>query len=494
MQEVRIVLLCGGSGKRLWPLSNEVRSKIFLKLLPVHAANAGSAEPGKESMIQRVCRQLEEAGLLTFSSVVALQSQAEITLHHIGNRIPFIAEPHRRGTFSAIALAAAYLHANQLAELGETICVIPADLYADVDFLSTLCQFPSVLAASGAELALLGVKPMYPSTQFGYIVPKPQDQADSTSASASASDAPSPSAAYAMVEHFTEKPDETTAARLISRDALWNCGIFAFPLHFMLETMKRKGLPTDYDELLASYEQLPEQSFDVEVVEKATTVAVIPYQREWKDLGDWSVLPLYLGSDDTNVVGAGSVSEDSTDTHIVNELQQPIHVIGVPNVIVAASADGILVANKQAANRIKSLRQDGQRRPMYGEERWGSYRILDYPPTGQGPRTMTRLMELLPLKHTSYHAHQQREECWTILSGTGELIMEAVKRPLQAGDMVHIPAGARHAIRASTALSYIEVQIGTELNEGDVLQYAAEWDSILRSCKQDGDNTTSSEA
>ncbi|REE70488.1 mannose-1-phosphate guanylyltransferase [Paenibacillus taihuensis] len=482
---MRIVLLCGGSGKRLWPLSNEVRSKIFLKLLPANASNAGNAEPSKESMIQRVCRQLEEAGLLTFASVVAHRSQAEITLHHIGNRIPFIAEPHRRGTFSAIALAGAYLHAKQLAELDETICVIPADLYADVDFLSTLCQFPSVLAASGAELALLGVKPKHPSTQFGYIVPKPTKQSDPALVSDAASAAPS--AGYAMVEQFTEKPDEATAARLIDRDAMWNCGIFAFSLQFLLDTMVRKALPTDYDELLACYEQLPEQSFDVEVVEKIAAAAVIPYQREWKDLGDWNVLPHYLGSGDSNVVGAGSVSDDSTGTHIVNELQQPIHVIGVPNVIVAASADGILVAHKQAANRIKSLRQDGQR-PMYGEERWGSYSVLDYTLPGQQPQTVTRMIEMLPLKHTSYHAHQQREECWTILSGTGEFIMEAVKRQVQAGDMLRIPAGAKHAIRASSALAYIEVQIGTEIAEGDVLQVTADWDSILRSCKQDGDD------
>ncbi|SEP10297.1 sugar phosphate nucleotidyltransferase [Paenibacillus sp. OV219] len=468
---MRIVLLCGGSGKRLWPLSNEIRSKIFLKLLPVNATNAGSADSGKESMIQRVCRQLEEAGLLTFASVVAHQRQEGITQHHIGNRIPFIAEPHRRGTFHAITLAAAYLHAKQLAGMEETICVIPADLYADVDFLSMLCQFPSVLAASGAELALLGVTPGHPSTQFGYIVPKP-DQTASYSASTASS---APPAGYAMVEQFTEKPDEATAEQLINRDAMWNCGIFAFSLKFILDIMARKGLPTDYDELLACYEQLPEQSFDVEVVEKTVSAAVIPYHREWRDLGDWNVLPHYLGG--SKIVGAGSVSNDSAGTHIVNELQQPIHVIGVPNIIVAASSDGILVAHKQAANRIKSMHHDGQRL-MYGEERWGSYRVLNYSLPEQGPQTMTRLIQLLPLKAISYHAHKQREEYWTILSGTGEFILEAASRQVQAGDMLHIPAGVKHAIRALSALEYIEVQIGNELDENDVSQLDADWDNI----------------
>ncbi|AZN39862.1 sugar phosphate nucleotidyltransferase [Paenibacillus albus] len=467
---MRIVLLCGGSGKRLWPLSNELRSKIFLKLLPT--PNAGSAESAKESMIQRVCRQLEEAGLLAFASVVAHQRQEEITQHHIGNRIPFIAEPHRRGTFNAIALAAAYLHAKQLAELEETICVIPADLHADVDFLSMLCQFPSVLAASGAELALLGVAPGHSSTQFGYIVPA----SDSCSESESDSGSPASPADYAMVEQFTEKPDERTAEQLINRGAMWNCGIFAFSLKFILEMMVRKGLPTDYDELLACYEQLHEQSFDVEVVEKAVSAAVIPYHGEWRDLGDWNVLPHYLGG--SNTIGAGTVSDDSAGTHIVNELQQPIHVIGVPNIIVAASADGILVARKEAANRIKSLRHEGQQL-MYGEESWGSYRVLNYSPQGQKPQTLTRLIELLPLKATSYHAHMLREECWTILSGTGEFILEAISRQVQAGDMLRIPAGAKHAIRAWSALKYMEVQIGRELDEGDVFQSPldAEWDN-----------------
>ncbi|SDX80666.1 sugar phosphate nucleotidyltransferase [Paenibacillus sp. CF384] len=455
---MRIVLLGGGSGKRLWPLSNEIRSKIFLKLLP-------SKDGGMESMIQRICRQLGEAGFLSHTSIVAHQSQAEIMQNHIGDEVLFLAEPHRRGTFTAVALAVTYLHAKLQAAPNETICVIPADLFAESDFFSLLSRFPEILKQSGSELALLGTTPSHPSSQFGYIVPAPhQDPADKD---------------YLEVAHFVEKPDEETALRLIGSQAMWNCGVFAFPLSFMLTGLQSRGLPTDYDELLACYEQLPEASFDVEIVEKTQPVVVLPFRNMWKDLGDWSVLPNYFGS---SVVGLGEISSDCVHTHLVNELAYPIHVLGVSNIIVAASADGILVANKDKSNQIKKLRSSRQQ-PMYGEKRWGTYRVLDQSKTGGGLlETLTKKVELLPGKHTSYHSHQKRQEIWTIISGQGEFILEGVSTAIQTGDVLQIAAGAKHAIKAITPLEYIEIQIGTELVEADIMRLVVTWEEIIRYC------------
>ena len=221
---VRIVLLSGGSGKRLWPLSNEIRSKLFLKLLP-------SEDGGKESMLQRICRQLDEAGLLPLASIVAHESQAELAQHQAGDRIAFLAEPHRRGTFTAAALAASYLHTKRLATADETICVMPADLFVEAAFFRLLREFPGILARSGAELALLGTTPGHPSSQYGYIVPQPPD-----ASGGAAKD-------YRPVARFVEKPAEAEALLLMGEQALWNCGVFASLCMSCLPICGARGCP-----------------------------------------------------------------------------------------------------------------------------------------------------------------------------------------------------------------------------------------------------------
>ncbi|TFE23758.1 sugar phosphate nucleotidyltransferase [Cohnella luojiensis] len=456
---MRIVLLSGGSGKRLWPLSNEIRSKIFLKLLP-------SEDGGKESMIQRVCRQLDEAGLLSSASIVAHESQVEIIQNHVGDKIPIIAEPHKRGTFTAVALAASYLHSKLPATLDETVCVIPADIFVESEFFDLLRQFPGVLSRSKSDLALLGTTPKRPSCQYGYIVPQQAGGTDSVPND------------YYSISQFVEKPNEENAIRLINQNALWNCGVFAFSLSFMLSSLNSKGLPIGYDELLDRYEHLPEASFDVEVVEKTRQSVVIPYDKAWQDLGDWGVLPDYFGN---SVIGLGEVSSDSIETHLVNELAHPVHVIGVSNIIVAASADGILVANKAKSNQIKKMLNSPQK-PMYTEKRWGTYRILDRSKTEMETETLTKKVEMLPGKNTSYHLHRKRSETWTILSGTGEFMLDAVNYRIQTGDVLQIPAGAKHAIKAITPLEFIEIQIGTELVDEDIIRIATTWDEMMRYC------------
>ncbi|MFC4809655.1 sugar phosphate nucleotidyltransferase [Paenibacillus sp. GCM10023250] len=454
---MRIVLLSGGSGKRLWPLSNESRSKIFLKLLK-------AGDGGRESMIQRLCRQLEEAGLLPSASIVAHRSQAEIVQNHVGEGIPFIPETYRRGTYTAIALAASYLHTKLNADRDEIVCVLPADLFVERAFFEVLRKLPEVLAESGARLALLGSTPKSPSSQFGYIVPE----------QASRGSAPG----YKPIAHFVEKPNADHARLLISGEAMWNCGVYAFSLSFMLSDLKNRGLPEAYDELTACCEHLPEASFDVEIAENTRPAVVIPYDGLWRDLGDWSVLPDYF---EQPVIGRGEISSDSSRTHVVNELALPIHVIGALNMIVAASADGILVASKDKANQIKAIRSSSPK-PMYEEKRWGSVRIVDHSASDAQSETLTKKVSLLPGKHTSYHLHQRRKEIWTIITGTGEFVLDGVKFGFQTGDILHIPVGVGHAVKAVTQVEYMVIQTGTGLLEEDSIRLAMTWEEILQLC------------
>ncbi|MNO22401.1 Mannose-1-phosphate guanylyltransferase RfbM [compost metagenome] len=447
---MRVVVLSGGSGKRLWPLSNEIRSKLFLKLL--------SAENGeRESMIQRVCRQLDQAGLLQNTTIVANQNQVEILQNHVGDQVHVLTEPYKRGTFLSVGLAASFFHSKQQEHMDETICVIPADLFVEAEFYHLLHQLPHILAKSGSELALIGSTPYRPSSQYGYIVPKCTDSRE-----------------YFSVSKFVEKPDEETAASLINSQALWNCGTFAFSLSFMLTHLQRNNLPAQYEELIECYEKFPVTSFDEAIAEKTGHSIVVPYDKTWKDLGDWRVLSNYLGG---SVIGHGEISGDSLQTHLINELAYPIHVIGVSNIIVAASPDGILVADKDRSNEIKSMLND-DRTPMFEEKRWGTIRVLDHSTTTA--ETLTRKIAILAGKNTSYHFHQNRKEIWTILSGTGELILEGMKYALKAGDAVEIPHGAKHAVKATSPLEYIEIQIGSRLAEEDAARLTKSWEEAVR--------------
>jgi mannose-1-phosphate guanylyltransferase len=447
---LRIIVLSGGSGKRLWPLSNEIRSKLFLKLLPTEDGQ-------RESMIQRVCGQLEKAKLLSNATIVTHQSQVEIMQNHIGEQIPILAEPYKRGTFMAIGLAAAYFHSKHRMNLDETICVIPADLFVELDFYHLIYKQPEFLAKSGAKLALIGTKPDHPSTQYGYIVPQVTGEND-----------------YYDVLKFVEKPNEELAARLIEEHAYWNCGIFAFRLSFMLSCLTGKGLPIEYEKLLDHYEKFPETSFDQEVVEKTNQSIVVPYEKSWRDLGDWRVITNYLGR---QVIGQGKMTSDSLHTHLINELRFPIHVIGVSNIIVAASPDGILIANKDKSNQIKNFLNEGQI-PKYSEKRWGKYQLLDHSITDS--ETLTKKVEMLPEKNTSYHMHKHRKEIIIILSGNGELLLDGVYQRIRTGDVLHISQGVKHAIKSITPLEYLEIQIGNELLIEDITRIAVLWEEAIK--------------
>jgi mannose-1-phosphate guanylyltransferase len=325
---LHIVLMSGGSGSRLWPLSSGERTKAFLQLLT-------SPDGRKESMLQRVNRQLEAAGLLASMHIVTHTSLSGITYSQLGERTKIIEEPHRRGTLHAILLAAAYLKDRAGIAPDDYVCVLPVDLFADQDLFEIVSGMPELLRHSQSELGLIGAAPDHPSDQFGYIEPHPDS-----------------GERYAGIARFVEKPPADQARKLIEQGAMWNCGVFAFRLDTMLAKFRELQLPVDYDGLLAAYSELSEASFDREIAERIERAIVVPYRGRWRDLGTWSTLTERL---DRQVTGLGSIDARSAGTHIVNELDIPIHVIACSNLIIAAGPNGILVADKDASHAIKEL-------------------------------------------------------------------------------------------------------------------------------------------
>ncbi|OHR74226.1 mannose-1-phosphate guanylyltransferase [Bacillus sp. HMSC76G11] len=452
---MKLVLLSGGSGKRLWPLSNDARSKQFLKVL--------ENGQGIESMVQRVWGQIKNVGLSQSTVIATSKSQVEMIQSQLYNQVGLIVEPSRRDTFPAIALAATYVYGVKKASLDEVVAVLPVDPYVHEDFFSKVKDLESVVNESKADIALIGVQPTYPSSKYGYIEPKVGVN----------------TLEFSEVSRFTEKPSEIVARDLIDNGALWNCGVFAFKLSYIINILEEKGLPIQYDELLEMYDQLPKISFDYEVVERTKNIVVLPYDGYWKDLGTWNTLTEEMN---TNQIGKGVISEDSKNTHLINELDIPVTVLGVSNAIVAVSPDGILVADKEASPRIKELIGDFDNRPMYEERRWGWYRVLDYTKYEQGNEILTKRIGILAGKNLSYQFHNQRSEVWTIVKGEGVFALNGKLKVVRPGDVLQINVGDVHAIKAVSDLEFIEVQNGQELIEEDIVRVYMQWDEIEKEC------------
>ncbi|MDQ0898056.1 MULTISPECIES: sugar phosphate nucleotidyltransferase [unclassified Paenibacillus] len=450
---MKLVLLSGGSGKRLWPLSNDSRSKQFLRVLE-------DAEGRSESMVQRVWRQLQNTGLGDDAYLATNRSQVEMIISQLGGDAPLIVEPERRDTFPAIALAAAYMYDVESLPLNTVITVLPVDPYVDEAFFQKIKQLEEVLHETDANLALMGVVPTIPSEKYGYIVPSDKRREGSEAL---------------HVNHFAEKPNREQAAALIEQKALWNCGVFAFRLGYLIEVMVEKGIPIQYEEMLKNYHKLTKISFDYEIVEKEASCVVVPYDGYWKDLGTWNTLTEEMSR---SQIGTGIVTEDSENTHLINELDIPVTVIGIKDAVIAVSPDGILVTSKSESPRIKEVMNKIEHRPMYEERRWGRYRVIDYVKYAEDNEVLTKRILVHAGKNISYQLHYKRSEVWTIVSGVADIVINDKLYQVKPGDVVRIPDGTRHSIRAITDVEFIEVQSGSELVEEDTVRICMAWKDI----------------
>lgn len=447
---MEIILLSGGSGKRLWPLSNDTRSKQFLKLLE-------SPNGEKESMVQRVVRQLRATGIGDQLTVATSLTQRDEIINQLGENIPVVTEPERRDTFPAIALGAVFLKQEKHCSDDEVVVVMPCDPYTEAGYFETIAKIADAVKDNAAELVLMGIKPTYPSAKYGYIVPSKTDKGKTA----------------CRVDSFKEKPDVPTAETLIKEGAFWNGGVFAFRLGYMTKIIEKYTSGKTFAEIRAHYADLPKISFDYEVVEKAESVAVVPYSGEWKDLGTWNTLTDELK---INTMGNVMLDEESKNTHVINELELPIMCIGVDNMVVAASHDGILVTDKSKSENIKAYADKLKRRPMFEERRWGEYKVIDMLEMPDGYKMLTKQLRINAGKNISYQVHHHRSEVWTFIDGEGLLVLDGKVTKIGRGDTVNISRETKHAVKAITDLVFIEVQAGDLLVEEDIDRFEWKWD------------------
>ena len=434
---MNIILLSGGSGKRLWPLSNDIRSKQFIKIFKTENGDY-------ESMVQRVYRQIRAMDETATVTIATSKTQVSAIHNQLSENVNVCVEPTRRDTFPAIALATAYLHDVLGVSRDDSVVVCPVDPYVNEDYFAAVKRLSDMAKEGSSNLILMGIEPTYPSEKYGYIIPGDKEE-------------------VSPVVAFKEKPDLQKAKEYLSQGALWNGGVFAYRLSYMLKkTEELIGFP-DYQKLFDGYKDLNKISFDYAVVEKEPDIQVLRFGGQWKDMGTWNTLTEAM---EEPSIGEVMLNESCENVHVVNELDVPVLCMGLKNMVVSASAEGILVSDKEQSSYIKPFVDKISQQIMFAEKSWGSFRVLDVE-----EESMTIKVILNPGHKMNYHSHEHRNEIWNVIAGNGKAILDGREQTVKPGDVLYMPAGCRHTIIADTELKVIESQLGRDITVQDKIKY-----------------------
>lgn len=345
-------------------------------------------------------------------------------------------------------MATAYLTDVQGVSPEEAVVVCPVDPYVEEDYFATLKQLGEQAQKGEANLVLMGIEPTYPSEKYGYIIPEGKE-------------------AVSSVSTFKEKPDTETAKKYISQGALWNGGVFAYKLSYVLDKARELLNYTDYQDLFDRYDTLPKISFDYAVVEKEPKIQVMRFSGQWKDLGTWNTLTEAM---EENTVGDAILNKTCDNVHVINELGVPVLAMGLKDVVISASPEGILVSDKEQSSYIKPFVDEIDQQIMFAEKSWGSFRVLDVE-----AESLTIKVTLNAGHRMNYHSHKNRNEVWVVISGNGRTIVDGMEQQVHAGDVVTMQAGCRHTVIADSELQLIEIQLGKEISVHDKQKYALEY-------------------
>ena len=434
---MNIILLSGGSGKRLWPLSNDIRSKQFIKIFKTENGDY-------ESMVQRVYRQIRAMDETATVTIATSKTQVSAIHNQLSENVNVCVEPTRRDTFPAIALATAYLHDVLGVSRDDSVVVCPVDPYVNEDYFAAVKRLSDMAKEGSSNLILMGIEPTYPSEKYGYIIPGDKEE-------------------VSPVVAFKEKPDLQKAKEYLSQGALWNGGVFAYRLSYVLKKTEELIGFSDYQKLFDGYKDLNKISFDYAVVEKEPDIQVLRFGGQWKDMGTWNTLTEAM---EEPSIGEVMLNESCENVHVVNELDVPVLCMGLKNMVVSASAEGILVSDKEQSSYIKPFVDKISQQIMFAEKSWGSFRVLDVE-----EESMTIKGILNPGHKMNYHSHEHRNEIWNVIAGNGKAILDGREQTVKPGDVLYMPAGCRHTIIADTELKVIESQLGRDITVQDKIKY-----------------------
>jgi mannose-1-phosphate guanylyltransferase len=328
------------------------------------------------------------------------------------------------------------------------VVVCPVDPYVEDDYFEMLREVSRQAKKGEANIVLMGMEPTYPSEKYGYIVPENAGQ-------------------VARVSSFKEKPSIDKAKEYIGQGALWNGGVFAYKIKYLLDRAHELIDFKDYHDLFEKYSSLEKISFDYAVVEHEDNIQVMRFGGEWKDLGTWNTLTEAM---EENVIGKATMNDTCKNVHILNEMDVPVLAMGLSDVVISASPEGILVSDKEQSSYIKPFVDNFNQQVMFAEKSWGSYKVMDVE-----TRAMTIKVTLNPGHRMNYHSHKNRDEVWVVLDGTGKTIVDGYEQAVKAGDVITMEAGCRHTVVAESELKLIEIQLGEEISVSDKKKYELEY-------------------
>jgi mannose-1-phosphate guanylyltransferase/mannose-6-phosphate isomerase len=463
MAKIIPVIMCGGSGTRVWPESRESRPKQFISLI------------GEKSTFQSIVGVLGDREIFAEPIVVTNNAYRFVVaeqLEEIGARATIVLEPMRRDSGPAVAVAASLAAGS---DSQAVVAVLAADhVFGDSALFAKLC-WEAGLAAAGGAIVTFGIKPDHPATGYGYIrAGEPIDAAGKVR----------------KVAAFVEKPDAATAQRFVEEGYLWNSGNFIFRADVMLDELKRfepemasaaagavAKATSDLGFLLLdaeSFAQAPKKSIDYAVMERTDKAAVIGADVGWSDVGLWTtVWRLSERDGDGNSLRGKAVAMDARNVLIRTD-DQLTAVVGLDNIIVVTTPDAVLVVDAAQADKVKHLvdRLKAEKRPEASEHKrsyrpWGYYQSVD-----EGARYQVKRIVVKPGGRLSLQKHFHRAEHWIVVRGTAEVVRDGQTHHVHENESIYLPIGCEHRLTnpGKINLELIEVQTGSYLGEDDIIR------------------------
>lgn len=453
------VLLAGGAGTRLWPVSRDALPKQFLPLM------------GKHSTYQETLLRVRghEFGTPIVVTGPDFHFFARRQAEELGMDVTVVIEPMRRDSGPAIAAAAVITLKR---DPQAVVLALAADhIVLDPEEFRKTCVRGREAAEQG-KIVTFGIKPAEPKTSFGYILPG--ERVGDTDA--------------AMVQRFVEKPDAPTAARYVQDGYLWNSGNFLFRADVLLNEMKRlePAMASAVEESVAqantdlgfvrldtgAFAKSPQKSIDYAVMERTDRAAVITGDFRWSDIGSWDALFDIAPADSNGNVSQGSVTLMDAKNCVVHSESRLTALIGVEDLVVVSVADATLVVPRSRSQDVKDLvaRLKTDKRPEATVHRrvhrpWGYYESID-----MGERFQVKRIVVLPGGVLSLQRHRHRSEHWVVVRGTAEVTIEKDSKPVHENESIYVPIGSVHRLanKGKIALELIEVQTGSYLGEDDI--------------------------